>query len=101
RAAKVKTTYAADSEADSWDGQLYRQIYRRFHVWGAGDQGRPPGLPCGHERPSDRALRQVTERSPRAGGTAVARPPGTADFRERVSAGVEAVGGPSEDDPER
>jgi len=41
----VKSTYAADSEADSWDGQIYRQMYKRFQGSAARAAGCEAGLP--------------------------------------------------------
>ena len=41
--AEVKSTYAADSETDRWDGQIYRQIYKHFHDL----QSRPDGVTMG------------------------------------------------------
>jgi len=43
----VKSTYAADSEADSWDGQIYRQKYKRFHGSPARDGGVRGGVTMG------------------------------------------------------
>ncbi len=70
-----------------------------------------PGAPTGitarrgyhglHEHPAHRALHQAEKGSPRAGVAPLAGTAGTADLRERVGAGLEAVGGATEDDPQR
>src|SRR5262245_10282677 len=52
------------------------------------------------ERPNG-TVREVSKDAARARFAALARRTGTAHLRKRLRAGMEAVGGPSENDPER